>query len=1247
MGVTLALTALILSVAHSNRIISSVVNKRSVERVDDMKQSFAYDMLGSLALTRMLRRVAQVGAGTQWQLLNTTPNLTFSLQLHADESATLSITLCDPRALDPEKIFNGATNNEKLPDLSTGAVKDCVTAPPSLVDIPMVPDIEWYVRAQVTTSQNDVKFGPRRGSPALIDMLIPSAHAETCPPGSKCSEGSLTTPPPIPDCSLEIAPGVNPATNKRWDRIATVGQAHSQTKLIADWNGPIIEMTIRSVSYSPTGTAVGEEILHKTKAAGELAPYVTMYGANNNHEKGHVEVLAGGHITNIPPIPSNPHTNKWEMRVVGVDGVGEKSCFTTAKVVPVPQLTAPNKIVTDYTSPTFYTANAVFTDTDPTDDQQIKGTRSGISQTSGQLTGVNVSYNFPELGPSGLNPIYDQNHYYLEAHGYGGISPGINGDAGIRAVCSSHTNSPNSIFFTQQSNFRVDISGPWGSNPNPATSTATWNFDWGGAKANTSETIAPQTADTLSDYATRTQTGITAVRADGLGFGYNITSTFDIYNWAGKNSCPAVATEVKVTGTPTCSITLSPNPARVFINDAPLTATLNVYPPAGQPLNARGMDWGGPTYPGATKPVSMNIDNTDPYWNNESPWDPGYLSIAPYTSTATMYGYDSPTPFQCSVNRTFQCMIVPIPQPGQPQDGTQLIRWVYQYLLGRDWSLAGDGTYFLRQIAQGVSILNIMDQIKGSGEFAAYGGTTGWLVRAMYSMYLQRIPYCPNAGSPATCESKGWIDYINTAGGTYQDKIKWVASAILASPEAQSRGTCTDGAIAGCGPGNAYNWGNSMMVYLWYILFNTPGGIQQVVDLGTYFIRDGGYDLDGIFAAMRSTEIYNAIGGVKGEEARALYLTLLGRGAGLDEVLYWVNFRNAVSSIGNYVVAQEIRASAEYRNLNGCVLPRPDPATYLCPLLIADGTGRFGTFPVAVPWGPNDSVDPNMWNPNPDTPFAPENVTYLTNAIASWVPFGLFIGANNANIVGPPGYPPNNAFPGLPMRSVGSSGIPGKTPAAFYVAGYPGAFYTHDAGRTFVPCAAGAACAQESTNVYDPSHAAFWAQVSNIGSPSCYISDIVFRIHGCFAPDTPILRADGMLHEAQAIRKGDKLWDPVNGVATEVTEVTAGPEWIDLIEVNLAGRKIRVTEEHAFPTERGLLPASELVQGDKIRSNNRWQTVSSLRRVPSDGPVTVWNFALGPDDGKDRFVEAHGIVTGDLRAQRRLREARKTGASKL
>jgi intein/homing endonuclease len=104
-----------------------------------------------------------------------------------------------------------------------------------------------------------------------------------------------------------------------------------------------------------------------------------------------------------------------------------------------------------------------------------------------------------------------------------------------------------------------------------------------------------------------------------------------------------------------------------------------------------------------------------------------------------------------------------------------------------------------------------------------------------------------------------------------------------------------------------------------------------------------------------------------------------------------------------------------------------------------------------------------------------------------------------------------------------------------------------------------------------------------------------------------------------------------------VVKVVKGPESKPLYQVGVGQNKLKVTEDHPFLTQRGWVRADQLRQGEWLLGEEVPRKVSSIKRVSSRTPITVYNFELSTDVDEGHLVLANGIPTGELAIQVKLK----------
>ena len=147
---------------------------------------------------------------------------------------------------------------------------------------------------------------------------------------------------------------------------------------------------------------------------------------------------------------------------------------------------------------------------------------------------------------------------------------------------------------------------------------------------------------------------------------------------------------------------------------------------------------------------------------------------------------------------------------------------------------------------------------------------------------------------------------------------------------------------------------------------------------------------------------------------------------------------------------------------------------------------------------------------------------------------------------------------------------------------------------------------------------------------------------GCFSDDTKILLGDGTTEKRiTELSSADLIWNPITKKAMAIEKMTQGPEPIPMLEVSAAGKSVKVTGKHPFPTPDGVRTAFTLQVGDRIKigGHREWVKIERIQvlAVPEGKPPVVWNLELrGSKAEADHYIVADGIITGDLYLQRLL-----------
>lgn len=145
---------------------------------------------------------------------------------------------------------------------------------------------------------------------------------------------------------------------------------------------------------------------------------------------------------------------------------------------------------------------------------------------------------------------------------------------------------------------------------------------------------------------------------------------------------------------------------------------------------------------------------------------------------------------------------------------------------------------------------------------------------------------------------------------------------------------------------------------------------------------------------------------------------------------------------------------------------------------------------------------------------------------------------------------------------------------------------------------------------------------------------------GCFATGTQIRMEDGSEKPIDQLQETDRVWNPLAKKGQGIRRMTRGPEKVPLFRIASQGKEVVVTGTHPFATKKGLMSAYQLEIGDEIQSvAGDWGKIESIdMQTPVGAQPIVWNLELdGPNDDPDsHFVEANGLVTGDLLLQTKL-----------
>lgn len=173
----------------------------------------------------------------------------------------------------------------------------------------------------------------------------------------------------------------------------------------------------------------------------------------------------------------------------------------------------------------------------------------------------------------------------------------------------------------------------------------------------------------------------------------------------------------------------------------------------------------------------------------------------------------------------------------------------------------------------------------------------------------------------------------------------------------------------------------------------------------------------------------------------------------------------------------------------------------------------------------------------------------------------------------------------------------------------------------------------------------FWLEVGPVDDEKCDVTRIdtavSARTSGCFTGSTPITMANGKEKLISEIRENDYVLNPHYGMGVRVRKVVKGPEKKPLFAVMLGKKRVEVTEDHPFFTQRGWVQTLDLKPGDQLFGKGQGQVITKVMRLPYQQPVDVWNFELDTEDPLAHVVVANGIPTGDLVTQLALKKNKK------
>jgi hypothetical protein len=155
-----------------------------------------------------------------------------------------------------------------------------------------------------------------------------------------------------------------------------------------------------------------------------------------------------------------------------------------------------------------------------------------------------------------------------------------------------------------------------------------------------------------------------------------------------------------------------------------------------------------------------------------------------------------------------------------------------------------------------------------------------------------------------------------------------------------------------------------------------------------------------------------------------------------------------------------------------------------------------------------------------------------------------------------------------------------------------------------------------------------------------------FPIHqsmmiSCFEEGTSIALADGSSARVEELAAGEAVRNPLTGEAVAIGQIIRGEEYASFVELEVDGKVLRVTANHAIPTARGLLQAHSLRPGDHVLAAGGLQRpVARVAKVPVQAMRRVYNLELQTGSAReaDHYLLANGIVAGDQFLQDRVRE---------
>lgn len=149
------------------------------------------------------------------------------------------------------------------------------------------------------------------------------------------------------------------------------------------------------------------------------------------------------------------------------------------------------------------------------------------------------------------------------------------------------------------------------------------------------------------------------------------------------------------------------------------------------------------------------------------------------------------------------------------------------------------------------------------------------------------------------------------------------------------------------------------------------------------------------------------------------------------------------------------------------------------------------------------------------------------------------------------------------------------------------------------------------------------------------------RVTGCFDPRTPITLVDGSRKQADEVRAGDVLLNPLTNEGLEVDKVVESGEDKPLVELGYGNVILHVTDGHPVLTkDRGLQRAGDLTLNDSVLGADlEWHRLDILTLLPVSYGQRVLNFIVKTSsaDEAGHMLDSGGIVTGDLFLQQQLK----------